>query len=98
MENELKDICFNYAERSDCPVGTRELNKLVNSNLDRKDSNDEMCKTCKNQMFEIHRLECPTCGSREIDREPRSEISAGEKTYHYTCRECESKLFSWSNF
>jgi hypothetical protein len=96
MCTELKCICFNHAERSDCPVGMRELNKLVNDKVDREGSNDEICKTCEKQRFEIQQLECPVCGAQEIDRGPRSEISAGEKTYSYTCRVCKYRLFSWS--
>ena len=94
MANELRDLCVNFAERSDCPVGTRELNRLAGIKVNMKMSNDEICKTCQNGVFRIERLECPVCGSLEVCQDIQSEIAYAGKEFYYTCKVCKGRLMS----
>jgi len=94
----LKDICANYAERIDCPVGLYEFEHLEKPRPDKHYDKEAVCRQCNNHMFIITELRCPVCQSRELDRSLVSVEFRGQTTYRYTCRneECHRRLLAFS--
>ena len=96
MSTELKDICANHGERSDCPLGMGEIQKTSRRKSNNQVPNDEICRECDNHMFIIEELRCPVCYSREFDLNPVSVEFRKQVTYRYMCRSCDRKLLAFS--